>query len=130
MDHKIFSIYDQKAHAYLPPFILPRTEMALRTFSECANAPDHQFYKHPGDFTLVEIGGFDDSSGRISPYDVLISIGTALEFKTARQINENQLDAFAEENKDDDSTLGDDTPVQPSTERGNSAELLRQKPRA
>ncbi len=61
MVHKMFSIFDVKAQAYLPPFFLPEKGMALRVFGDCVNSRDHQFGKHPGDYTLFELGSFDDS---------------------------------------------------------------------
>ncbi len=61
MKHRIFSIFDVKAQAYLPPFCLGETGMAVRVFSDCVNSSDHQFGKHPGDYTLFELGSFDDS---------------------------------------------------------------------
>lgn len=62
MIHKQFSIYDAKAQAYLPPFILPRTEMAERTFGDCVNSKDHQFAAHPADYTLFLLGLWDDET--------------------------------------------------------------------
>ena len=67
MIHTVFSIYDTKAKAYLPPFILPRKEMAQRTFADCVNAPDHQFHLHPEDYTLFDLGSFDDETARYLP---------------------------------------------------------------
>lgn len=61
MKHKVFSIFDVKAQAYLPPFYMPETAMAIRVFSDCVNSGDHQFGKHPGDYTLFEMGVWDDS---------------------------------------------------------------------
>lgn len=61
MKHKIFSIFDVKASAYLPPFYMPETAMAIRVFSDCVNSKDHQFGKHPGDYTLFEVGTWDDA---------------------------------------------------------------------
>lgn len=61
MKFKIFSVFDVKAGAYLPPFFLPETAVAVRCFSDCVNSDDHQFGKHPGDYTLFELGSFDDS---------------------------------------------------------------------
>lgn len=59
---KLFSIYDSKARAHLPMFTMPQEGMALRTFSECLNSPDHQFGKNPADYTLFCHGDFDDNS--------------------------------------------------------------------
>ncbi len=61
MKLKMFSIFDVQAQAYLPPFWLGQTAMAIRIFSDCVNSDDHQFGKHPGDYTLFELGTFDDS---------------------------------------------------------------------
>ncbi len=61
MKHKIFSIFDSVAQCYLPPFCLHEKAMAVRTFGDCVNSSDHQFGKHPGDYTLFELGSFDDS---------------------------------------------------------------------
>ncbi len=61
MKHEMFSVFDVKAQAYLPPFVLPSEGMAVRIFGDCVNSSDHQFGKHPGDYTLFRIGSFDDS---------------------------------------------------------------------
>lgn len=62
MFHKVFTIYDSKSDAYLQPFFLHTTGQAVRAISDCVNDPKHQFAKHPADYTLFEIGTFDDSS--------------------------------------------------------------------
>ncbi|AXL14718.1 nonstructural protein [Microviridae sp.] len=80
MIFKIFAIYDQKAGAYLPPFVLPTDGMATRTFSDCVNKEDHQFHAHPADYTLFGLGEFDDESAAIIPYEVVKSYGTGVEF--------------------------------------------------
>ncbi len=66
MEHRIFTVFDEKAKAYLPPFVLAEVGMALRIFGDCVNSKDHQFGKHPHDYTLFAIGCFDDSTGTIS----------------------------------------------------------------
>lgn len=114
MEHKIFSIYDQKAYAYLPPFTLPRMEMAVRTFSDCVNATDHAFGKHPADYTLVELGTYDDAKGHIVPHKVPIVIGTGIEF--IRQTN-NQ----GEPTDGDIQPVSNDPPILASPIGGNSS---------
>lgn len=69
MIFKIFSVFDEKAAAYLPPFYLPTTPMAVRSFADCVNDPGHAFGKHPQDFTLFELGSFDDSSAEFRELD-------------------------------------------------------------
>ena len=80
MIHNVFTIYDAKAEAYLPPFILPKISMAKRTFSDCVNSQDHQFAAHPGDYTLFTIGTFNDETAQ---YNLLLtpeSLGLGLEY--------------------------------------------------
>jgi len=84
MKHKIYSVYDQKAEAYLPPFFLPAKGVAIRTFSEACNDPEHQFGKYPADYTLMELGTFDDSTALIDPYSPAITIGTGVEFQETK----------------------------------------------
>lgn len=67
MIHKQFSIYDSGAQAYLPPFILPRDEMAQRTFGDCCNSKEHQFGAHPEDYTLFRLGTWDDETAIFTP---------------------------------------------------------------
>lgn len=80
MQQFIFTIHDSKAKAYLPPFFLPTEQMAVRTFGDCINSDDHQFGKHPEDYTLQNIGEFDDETGTITTYDSPLSLGNGLNF--------------------------------------------------
>lgn len=80
MIHAVFSIHDSKAGAYLPPFILPRVEMAQRTFGDCINSADHQFGAHPEDYTLFELGHFDDDTGQFNLYPEGISLGNGVQY--------------------------------------------------
>lgn len=118
MIHTIFTIYDAKAAAYLPPFILPRVEMARRTFSDCVNSADHQFGIHPEDYTLFRLGKFDDYKAKYELEKTPISEGNGLEFK------QSELQAFApeaEDGKSQSSPLSNDPPIQPGTSGKNSS---------
>lgn len=79
MKHKIFSIFDSKAKAYLPPFFLHQEGMATRVFSDCITNKSHQFSKHPEDYTLFHIGTWDDGSSKITVQPP-ISMGNGVEF--------------------------------------------------
>ncbi len=76
---KIFSIYDQKAHSHLPPFFLPETDMAIRTFSDCVNDKSHAFGAHPEDYTLFTHGYFNQTEGSFET-DVEVSLGNGTVF--------------------------------------------------
>jgi len=79
MLHHVFSVYDEKAEAYLPVFQLPTSPMATRIFGECVNSREHQFGKHPGDYTLFVVGTFDDETGEITTTKK--TLGNGLDFK-------------------------------------------------
>ena len=73
MIHKIYSVYDSKAESYTPPFFQHQEAMALRTFGDCCNDEGHTFGKHPEDYTLFNLGIWDDSNGTITQ-DQIISV--------------------------------------------------------
>lgn len=81
MKHNIYSVYDSKAEAYLLPFCLPTKGLAVRGFTDAANNPQHDFCKYPADYTMFEIGIYDDANGQIEQYDAAINMGAAIEFK-------------------------------------------------
>lgn len=74
----IFSIYDQKADAFIQPWFLPNTATGIRAFSDAANDPETNMCKHPEDYTLFELGTFDPSKGKIKLHKVPLSLGLAL----------------------------------------------------
>lgn len=80
MIYSVFSIYDSKAEAYLPPFILPKQAQAKRAFSDCVNSDSHQFGQNPADYTLFELGNFNDEDGQFLLHRANISLGNGLEY--------------------------------------------------
>lgn len=60
---KIFSVYDAKAAAYLPPFFMPTEGLAVRSFEAAVRDTSHDFHRFAADFTLFEFGSFDPTSG-------------------------------------------------------------------
>lgn len=81
MKLKIFTAYDSKVEAYLQPFFMRSTGEAIRAWTELANNSEHLFCKHPADYTLFEIGEYDDTTGQVVPNMTFKNLGTALEFK-------------------------------------------------
>lgn len=79
MIHKMFSIFDSAAEAYLPPFALPTEGMAVRTFTDCVNSEKHQFGVNPGDYTLFELGTFDDGKGVFDALPACLKVCNGLE---------------------------------------------------
>lgn len=75
---KIFSVYDDKADAFLPPFFFKTEAQALRAFAAAANEEGHDFQKHAADYTLFEIGDFSEQVGNIKGLDAIKNLGNAL----------------------------------------------------
>lgn len=80
MKSKIFTTYDSKAEAYLQPFFMGTRGEAIRGWQTVCNDPKTQFNKYPSDFTLFEIGEYEETTGQIFPYEAKVSLGTAIEF--------------------------------------------------
>lgn len=76
---KMFSIYDSKAKAYFPPFYCPAAGVAIRNFATAAGDESHEFHKHAADYTLFQIGEFDDATAIVQSLEANINLGTALE---------------------------------------------------
>lgn len=80
MKHKVFTVFDEKAGAHLPIFMMHREEMAQRVFGDCVNSADHAFAKHPADYTLFQIGEFDDSLGKLIPCEANRNLGNGVTY--------------------------------------------------
>lgn len=80
MTMKLFTVWDAKAEAYLQPFFCPTKGQALRSFSAAVNKPDHDLHLYAEDYSLFEIGEWDDSTGIITMLEHRIPLGGAHEF--------------------------------------------------
>lgn len=74
---KIFSIFDSKAKVFGVPFFMPSVGMAIRAFGDLVNERGSLVNKHPEDFTLFEIGKYDDNLGLVEEVPV-VSLGMAV----------------------------------------------------
>lgn len=77
---KIFTVHDSKAQAYLPPFYMRTKGEAIRAFETTVKDTNSQFNKYPHDYTLVELGEFDDNTGSIISLPAPLIISNASEF--------------------------------------------------
>lgn len=91
---KIYTVYDSKTQAYLPPMFMRSKGEAVRSFEAAANDPQSTLCKYPADFTLFEIGEFDDQTGTLSMYEAKISLGVAVEFKQKPEASAPLLEAI------------------------------------
>lgn len=74
---KAFSVFDSKAESYIQPFFFPATGQAIRAFETAAQDENHEFYKHAADYTLFEIGTFNQGTGHLE-HGIPINLGNAL----------------------------------------------------
>lgn len=76
----VFSIYDSAVSTWRPPIYARSKGEILRSFTDAANNPQTDFAKHPGDYTLFDIGTWDDDKCLFALHKTPISLGKAVEF--------------------------------------------------
>ncbi len=79
---KVFSVYDSKGEFWSQPQFQLNAGVALRAFADAAVAlnGESMLSQHPEDFTLFEIGNWDERTGDYIVYDAKIALGVALEY--------------------------------------------------
>lgn len=117
MIYYVFSVYDDKAEAFLPPFVLPKEAQALRLFSDCVNSESHQFGANPADYSLFRVGTWSDEDCQYVLERSIHNLGNGLVFVTRTQ--ENETDAITTEYSD--SKESDVTPIFASSSGENTA---------
>ncbi len=83
---KMFTVYDSKTEAYMPPFYMRTTGEALRAFTETASDPKHTFNNHSEDYTLFCVGDFDDSNAKCNLLDTPFAVAKAIEVKGSNNV--------------------------------------------
>lgn len=80
---KIYSLYDSKGDHYgTQPITYAFRADAVREFARAANDPKTAVGQYPADFSLYEIGEWDQREGKITLYDKKLLIASALEYKS------------------------------------------------
>ncbi|WNK13972.1 MAG: nonstructural protein [Microvirus sp.] len=66
---RAYSVFDKKLVCYSRPWFVLNDAVAVREFGDAVNDPNpsNQWRKHPEDFTLCNLGNFDDSTGEFIP---------------------------------------------------------------
>lgn len=85
MKLRIFSIFDSKLDAFAAPFFMSTIGQATRAFTDEASNPQSSLSKHPEDYTLFELGEFDDQNAAFTLHPSPKSIGLALDFVSRGQ---------------------------------------------
>jgi len=66
---KLFTVYDEKAEAYLSIFEARSSAEAVRSITAAANSQDSLLGKYPNDFRLMELGSFDEKTGTMEVHN-------------------------------------------------------------
>lgn len=66
-----YTLYDRKALQYHTPFFATADGSAVRSVQDLVADPNTTVGRHPGDYVLYRVGGYDDSSGSLLPASVL-----------------------------------------------------------
>lgn len=62
----VVAVRDSAVDAFMRPFFVPSTGMAIRSFRDEVNRADSEMAKHPQDYELFQLGMFDEDTGRFS----------------------------------------------------------------
>lgn len=101
MRTKLFAVFDSKVGAFMNLFQAPTAGAALRSFHQAALDPKSGIAAYPGDYTLMEVGEFDDQSGQVYAHEAHFNHGTGLQVLSqlaqvdARQLQLRALDVEA-----------------------------------
>lgn len=77
------SIHDSAAGAYNRPIFVPHSNLARRSLQDEVNRRDenNQMFSHPEDFTLYELGFFDELTARFELHSEPVMIARAKDLK-------------------------------------------------
>ena len=79
---KVFAVYDSKACHFGPPFFDRTVGSAVRGFEDACNNEKSELCKFPSDYTLFEIGEYDDVKGEFGKeFGHKRNLGMAASFK-------------------------------------------------
>lgn len=79
MKCQIYAVYDSKTEIFSQPMFLLNEAVALRAWYQGARDKETQIGQSPADFTLFQIGVWDDATGTFQNLEAKKSLGTALE---------------------------------------------------
>lgn len=77
----VMACYDKKAKAFSNPFYVTHQELAVRTFKQAANTPEHSVCLYPEDHALFYFGTFDDENGLFNLCSIPTHVVEAINLK-------------------------------------------------
>jgi len=77
----VFTVRDDKAAAYLNPFYVQNEALAIRAMRDCLGSSDHSFAKYPEDYSLYQLGTYDDAQGKFELFDKPTHVANLVDLK-------------------------------------------------
>lgn len=71
----LYSVHDRKAEAFSIVMCFPARGSAMRHFQDQVNDPQSNLNKHAEDYTLYEIGVWDESVGKLVALEEAVNLG-------------------------------------------------------
>lgn len=81
MIKKVFSVFDSKAKLFSTPFYSHNEGTARRDFARAVNDPSSDLSKFSEDYSLMELGEFDDENGSFQLHAAPVNHGLGSLFK-------------------------------------------------
>nr|AVQ10234.1 nonstructural protein [Gokushovirinae environmental samples] len=88
---KVIAVYDSKAQVFNQPQFLRSAGEASRAWEAALTDPKQIFCAHPADFTLFEIGEYDDQTGTLYPHQIHVNLGNGAVCKPPSTPNPQML---------------------------------------
>lgn len=88
MIKKVFTLFDNKAEVYLPPFFENTKGSAIRAIQDGMRAEGSMLSSHKKDLCLVHIGLYDDNIGEIKSVEKEV-IGDLIDLDPILEKNNN-----------------------------------------
>jgi len=82
----VCSVYDSKVKYFSPPMLYKNRGEALRGWEEAVNDVKSTIAKYPADFTIMEIGEWNDDDGAYVAHAVHQNLGNALQYKRSESV--------------------------------------------
>lgn len=76
---RVFAVFDVKAKYFMQPFVMKTSAEAVRVFGDMCQNAQNPLGRHPADYTLFEIGQYDDASAMFTQDGAHVPLGNGLE---------------------------------------------------
>lgn len=78
---RALAIHDKKAELFSMPIFVQAVGQGVRSFADTVNDGKSEYARHPEDYTLFDIGSYDDVKGQLVSI-VPVSLGNGVTFVT------------------------------------------------